>query len=147
MRRLLPSPSTKARGRRDRLAAPTSAEAALARALTRQGISYRREHQIAGSYVDFWIPRARLAVEVDGPHHHDVGHQMGRDVVKTNALCAQGISVLRFTNADVLASPDHAARRVADVIAAQTRAVPLFTTNRPRASRRRSGRTTRTRTY
>jgi very-short-patch-repair endonuclease len=140
----MPSSSRRER-RRERLAHPTSAERELAAALRRQGIRFRREASIGGGYTDLWIPRGRLAVEVDGRHHHGFGRQLARDIARSEKLCKRGISTVRFTNAEVLASPDHAARRIADVLDARRSSSSSSSRSGARASRRRSRRRRRSR--
>src|SRR3954465_12587739 len=55
-----------------------------------------------GCYVaDFYCSKARLVLEVDGDSHFNPAAQ-SRDEVRTRALAAQGLTVLRFTNLEVL---------------------------------------------
>jgi very-short-patch-repair endonuclease len=55
-----------------------------------------------GSYIaDFYCARALLVVELDGDSHYTDRAQR-YDVRRTTALEAQGIRVVRFTNADVM---------------------------------------------
>ncbi|PWM60772.1 MAG: endonuclease [Subdoligranulum variabile] len=57
--------------------------------------------KIAGAYIlDFYCHAARLAVEVDGSQHYEAAGQQA-DARRTAALQAQGIAVLRVSNADV----------------------------------------------
>lgn len=50
---------------------PTPAEAALWQAIRRKtlGVRVRRQSVIVGFIVDFYIPAAKLIVEVDGSYH------------------------------------------------------------------------------
>ena len=59
-----------------------------------------------GPYVaDFCCHAARLIVEVDG-NQHGFGENAARDERRAEYLNAQGYRVLRFSNADVMASID-----------------------------------------
>ncbi len=57
----------------------------------------RRQQVISGFIADFYCHRAALVIEVDGSYHH-----ADSDAERDSILAAQGISVLRFTNEDVL---------------------------------------------
>ncbi len=57
--------------------------------------------RLMGKYVlDFYCPRARLAVELDGSQHYMEDGQ-AQDALRTAALEKHGIQVLRFSNTDV----------------------------------------------
>jgi very-short-patch-repair endonuclease len=86
--------------------APTRAEAALEALLNELGNGalrgeYKREWPFEQWFVDFYFPHIRLAIEVDGGYHR-MQSQWRADQWKTRALEAQGITVLRLTNAQVL---------------------------------------------
>jgi very-short-patch-repair endonuclease len=51
--------------------------------------------------VDFYAPKAKLVVEVDGSQHADVDHAT-KDAESDEALRAQGLRVLRFSNVQVI---------------------------------------------
>jgi very-short-patch-repair endonuclease len=66
-----------------------------------EGLRFRRQHPMGPYILDFFCPRARLAVEIDGGAHdfHDrVQHDLRRDAW----LQGRGVSVLRFTAEDIL---------------------------------------------
>jgi very-short-patch-repair endonuclease len=81
---------------------PTVAESNLWRAL-RSGAGgkakFRRQHPIGSYIVDFYCDAAKLVIEVDGPIH--LGQQE-RDADRQAYLEMLGLTVLRFTNDDVL---------------------------------------------
>jgi very-short-patch-repair endonuclease len=57
--------------------------------------------RIVGSYIlDFFCPKAMLAIELDGLHHYEE-NQMEYDNERTEFLRQYGIEVLRISNADV----------------------------------------------
>ena len=81
---------------------PTPAESKLwayLRGSKLKGIYFRRQHAI-GKYVpDFCAPRWKLVIEVDGSQHLD---QQEYDAERTAFLEAQGYTILRFWNSDVM---------------------------------------------
>ncbi len=71
-----------------------------------------RKHQIAGFpfcrqkiigryIVDFYCPRAKLVIEVDGGQHYSDDYEE-KDRIRDNYMAGQGLCVLRFTDTDVL---------------------------------------------
>ncbi len=63
------------------------------------GFKFRRQHPIGAYILDFYCPRARLAVEVDGAIH---ANQVAYDAERSAYLEARGLKVIRFTNDDVV---------------------------------------------
>ena len=64
-------------------------------------LRFRRQHP-AGIYVlDFFCPRHRMAIEVDG-EGHGRGDQPERDAVRDAWLMGEGIKVVRIPAVDVL---------------------------------------------
>ena len=66
---------------------------------------FRRQHQIEGFILDFYCPRLRLCIELDGEPHFD---ESGRryDALRTRRLADIGILVLRIENRDIIANPE-----------------------------------------
>ena len=55
-----------------------------------------------GEYIaDFYCPRAKLVVEVDGGQHYN-DENINYDRVRTEYMVGLGLRVLRFTNTEVL---------------------------------------------
>ena len=72
-------------------------------------LRFRYQHP-AGEYVlDFFCPRIRLVVEVDG-QAHDRGDRPERDAERDAWLVAQGVRVLRVSAKDVLGDLDAVVR-------------------------------------
>lgn len=82
---------------------PTAAEAVLWQNLQRQRTGHRFERQvcIAGFILDFWCPRSRVAIELDGGIHRETA---ANDAEKERAMAARGIEVLRFANDELFKS-------------------------------------------
>jgi len=65
------------------------------------GLQFYRQ-KIIGNYIaDFYCPKSRLVIEVDGGQHLDV-EAREKDRERDNYMEKAGITVLRFTNNDVL---------------------------------------------
>lgn len=90
---------------------PTAAENALWQRLRNHqvaGLHFRRQHSIDRFIVDFYCTDARLAIEIDGSIHD----QPNADAERQQRLETLGLSVLRFTNDEVLNSIGDVIRRI-----------------------------------
>jgi cyclase len=65
------------------------------------GVKFRRQHPVDQFVLDFYCHEKRLAVELDGEIHR-LNDNQEYDKYRTDALQALGISVIRFTNDEVL---------------------------------------------
>ena len=65
------------------------------------GVQFYRQKPLGQYVVDFYAPRARLVVEVDGAQHLEAA-QVEHDQQRTAYLERQGLKVLRFNNLEVL---------------------------------------------
>ena len=63
-------------------------------------IRFRRQ-QVIGNYIaDFYCHEKRLVIELDGSQHYEgPGRQADRE--RDAYFCGQGLTVLRYSNADV----------------------------------------------
>lgn len=82
---------------------PTDAEKRLREALKRfrrlTGMKFRRQEVILGWIVDFYIPEAKLVIEVDGADHDE---RKREDAYRAHVMAQRlGLLTLRFSNADV----------------------------------------------
>jgi very-short-patch-repair endonuclease len=57
------------------------------------GCRFRTQHPYADFIFDFWCPKARLVVELDGAFHEE-----HRDRARDAVCAAAGIMTLRFEN-------------------------------------------------
>lgn len=64
------------------------------------GVRTRRQAVIRGYIVDFYVPAAKLVVEVDGDAHNDP-IVARNDLIRQRNLEALGLKVVRFTNHQV----------------------------------------------
>jgi very-short-patch-repair endonuclease len=86
----------------------TSAELKLwneLRAHRLMDLPFRRQYPVAGYIVDFACPARKLIVEVDGSQHGEADNRR-LDDLRTKRLEADGWTIIRFWNDDILHSLD-----------------------------------------
>ena len=66
-----------------------------------KGYQFYRQKPIGDYIVDFFCPRAKLVIEVDGSQHFS-DEMTEYDRIRDEFLSSLGLRVLRFTNPDVL---------------------------------------------
>ena len=69
------------------------------------GLKFRRQHPILSFIADFYCYEKKLVVEVDGSVH-DMSEAKERDEARTHELENFGITVLRFSNEEILTKID-----------------------------------------
>ncbi|MBR4307423.1 MAG: DegT/DnrJ/EryC1/StrS family aminotransferase, partial [Bacteroidaceae bacterium] len=82
------------------------------------GYKFRRQHIIGDYIVDFVCLEKMLIVEIDGEYHNDWEQQVD-DASRTEWLAIKGFRVIRYTNTQVIASPDMFEREVKAALALQ----------------------------
>ncbi len=97
---------------------PTRAEQRLWYMLKndQQGVRFRRQHSIGRYVVDFYAPHIHLVIEVDGNTHFEEGAQE-KDKERQYAIEKLGLSVLRFTDQEVLEGMEITLENLRGVIA------------------------------
>ncbi len=83
---------------------PTVAEALLWDSLKNKqlsGYKFRRQHPVGYYIVDFYCLQKRLVIEIDGGYHFTPKQQI-YDAHRTAEINLMGISVIRFTNQEVM---------------------------------------------
>ena len=60
----------------------------------------KRQKCIENYIVDFYIPSAKVVIEIDGSQHYEPENRMA-DIERDENLSKWGITVLRYTNFDV----------------------------------------------
>ena len=63
-------------------------------------VRFYRQYRVGAFILDFYCPRKKLAVELDGGQHYE-DDVIAYDDSRTAFLNESGITVLRFTNDDV----------------------------------------------
>jgi very-short-patch-repair endonuclease len=89
----------------ERLFLPIANAAGLPKPLTR--------HRLHGYRVDFFWPKLGLVVETDGLRYHRTPATQTRDRERDQLLTAAGLTVLRFTHAQVRYQPKRVQTRLA----------------------------------
>ena len=63
-------------------------------------VNVRRQHNIGNYIVDFYIAEKKIVIEVDGRQHTAPEHRKA-DAERDTALAQWGITVLRYSNAQI----------------------------------------------
>jgi very-short-patch-repair endonuclease len=69
------------------------------------GVQFYRQKPIGNFIVDFFAPKAKLVVEVDGSQHTEEDNR-SRDKRRDEYLASRGFKVLRFNSREVLNRTD-----------------------------------------
>ncbi len=69
------------------------------------GYKFRRQYSVGNYIVDFYCPKVKLAIEIDGSQHNEK-HNMIKDDNRTKLLNEYDIIVIRFWNHEVLINTD-----------------------------------------
>jgi very-short-patch-repair endonuclease len=96
---------------------PTKAEKCLWQRIQLNHLGYRfyRQKPIGEYIVDFFCAKACLVIEVDGGHHFtEVGK--GNDKVRDECMRSLELTVLRFTNSEVLSKTDEVVESISQIL-------------------------------
>ncbi len=69
--------------------------------LKKQTVRFYRQYIIDNYIVDFFCPKAKLIIEIDGSQHYETDEALEYDKRRTHKLEAYGFMVLRFTNREI----------------------------------------------
>ena len=69
------------------------------------GVQFYRQKPMGDYIVDFYAPKVKLVIEVDGSQHLEEDH-IERDKRRDVALIVQGLEILRVNNLEVLQELD-----------------------------------------
>ncbi|MFA6446851.1 MAG: endonuclease domain-containing protein [Patescibacteria group bacterium] len=94
---------------------PTLAERKLWHKLQDLSPRFLRQRPIDNFIVDFYCPKLKLAIEVDGGHHFNQEGK-GHDLERTAILESYGLEVVRFTNDEILNNFDETIHRIIKLI-------------------------------
>ena len=82
--------------------------------------AFRRQHPFGPYILDFYCARLNLAVEIDGLIH-GTGDARAHDARRDAWLRSQGVEILRYPAADVLADADEVASSIWTLVMSRTR--------------------------
>ena len=85
------------------------------------GIQFYRQKPIGEHIVDFFAPRVKWVVEVDGSQH-TLGDHVQKDRFRDGYLASLGLKVLRFNSREVLKESDAVVEAIYRMIADQLNA-------------------------
>ena len=88
------------------------------------GVQFYRQKPIGTYIVDFYAPKAKLVVEVDGSQHLGLEHRQN-DTERDAYLTSEGLQVLRFSNIQVLEELDAVVGIVSRALGKQSDENPL----------------------
>ena len=111
------NPKLKEKARRLR-SQMTDGERALWARLRRkqvQSVQFYRQKPIGNYIVDFYAPKAKIVVEVDGSQHMESDHA-AMDSQRDEYLAPEGLRVLRFDNLQVLKETEAAMEVILRVV-------------------------------
>ena len=96
----------------------TPAEVSLWEMIRRKqlgGLRFLRQFSVENYILDFYCPKYKLAIELDGePHNSDF--QQNTDEIRTKRLNELGITVLRFENFEVFDYPMRTLNEICEYI-------------------------------
>jgi len=92
----------------------TDAEQLIWSKVRRKQISdcqFYRQKNIGNYIVDFYCPKAKLIVEIDGGQHYE-NHGIKKDLERDQYFQTLGFTVLRFSDIDVLKNVNGVVERI-----------------------------------
>lgn len=89
------------------------------------GAQFYRQKSLLSFIVDFYSPKAKLVIELDGGQHFEPDYQ-ARDKERDSQLVRAGLKVLRFDDRQVLTETEAVLRVVYDEVVARLSKVSNF---------------------
>ena len=80
-----------------------------------KGCQFYRQKIIGNYIVDFYCPKARLVVEVDGSQHYSA-KMLEADKQRDDYLRANALTVIRFSDLEVLKNLDGVVERILEFL-------------------------------
>ncbi len=78
-------------------------------------LQFYRQKNIGNYIVDFYCPKAKLVMEIDGGQHYE-SNGMRKDQARECYLQGLGLTVMRFSNIDILKNIDGVLERIGDYL-------------------------------
>lgn len=102
------------RGLRKQLTAPEQKLWYRLRARHLENIKFRRQYSIGRYVVDFYAPDSRVVIEIDGDSHYEE-EAIQYDKIRSEYFESCGITVIRFTNKDVMEHFEEVLQKITDI--------------------------------
>ena len=81
-----------------------------------KGHKFRRQHGIGSFVVDFFCPRVKLVIEIDGEEHFLTKEREDKDQLRDQFLKARDVTVLHVTGKDVNENIEGVIERILDYL-------------------------------
>jgi very-short-patch-repair endonuclease len=81
------------------------------------GVQFYRQKTLLSFIVDFYSPKAKMVIELDGGQHFELDYQI-KDQQRDAQLLASGLKVLRFDNKQVLTETEAVLKAIYDEVVA-----------------------------
>lgn len=78
------------------------------------GLQFRRQHPINRFIADFYCPKIKLVIEIDGSIH-ELPENKTYDIVRTELLKEFGIMVIRFDNEQIIYNSDEVIEKIKQI--------------------------------
>jgi len=75
------------------------------------GLQFRRQHPIDKFITDFFCPKIKLAIEIDGSIH-DIPEYHIHDLGRSDIIKDFGITIVRFTNEQIINEIDYTVNQI-----------------------------------
>lgn len=79
------------------------------------GYKFRRQYSVDKFVIDFYCPKLKLAIEIDGSVHNEPG-QKEYDIKRQEHIETFGIKFLRLTNEEIDGNPNKAFLKIENFI-------------------------------
>ena len=79
------------------------------------GISFYRQKPVGEYVVDFYCPKAKLVIEIDGKYHL-VNQVKENDKSREDIIKNLGLTVLRFSNRDIITNVENVLEKITNKI-------------------------------
>jgi len=88
-----------------------------------KGYKFRRQYSVEKFVIDFYCPKLKLAIELDGDSHF-IEDAVIRDKERQTIIESYGITFLRFTNREVYENVEGILKEVVKYIKTKTSPAP-----------------------
>ena len=82
-------------------------------------VRFLRQKVIGNYIVDFFCPKAKLVIELDGSQHYSL-QQANKDSARTDYLESMGLMVMRFSNIEVMRQFEAVCGKIAETVFERT---------------------------